>query len=153
MNPANNINDKMSNMEVIDLDSDNDQEKKLIVDPESLKKSKISCINFDCKSGQNMKIASTFACTYYGVNLKKKKRRFVCDECYEAPFVHQETMATALLEGRPIYECPFPDEAPNQISLSDSESDTEENKRKMINILSKFIVIQKKKKHIIIIII
>ncbi|KAF7994847.1 hypothetical protein HCN44_004319 [Aphidius gifuensis] len=118
------------NLEIIDLGSDS--EDKNSTDKQTSINHTMSCINFNCKSGVNMKIASTFACSYYGVNTTKKKRRFICEKCYEAPLVHQETLAVALLERKPMFECPFPDESTTHINLSDSDSDSEDSKNDFI---------------------
>lgn len=117
-------------LEIIDLGSDS--EDKNSSDKQNPINYKMSCINFNCKSGVNMKIASSFACSYYGVNTTKKKRRFICEKCYEAPLSHQETLAVALLERKPMFECPFPDESANHINLSDSDSDSEGSQSKFI---------------------
>lgn len=74
-------------MEVIEVMSDDEKTNK--------KKSKScnsDCINFKCKSGVNLKPASSFACAYYGITKEKKqkKRRVICQECFYLALQHQQ---------------------------------------------------------------
>lgn len=76
-------------MEVIELVSDEDQS------DEGAKKNKpkaisSNCINFKCQSGIDMKLAPSFACAYFGVTDKKKKKREICKECFGTALQHQQ---------------------------------------------------------------
>lgn len=76
-------------MEIIELMSDEDEKS------EKKTKSKAcnsNCINFKCCSGINMKTAPSFACAFYGVSLEKKKKRIICQECFDAALVHQRVI-------------------------------------------------------------
>lgn len=81
---------QVQNMEIIDLMSDED-----LSDGNAKKdKSKTcnsNCINFKCHSGVNMKLAPSFACAFYGITeKKKKKKRVICKECFDAALEHQK---------------------------------------------------------------
>lgn len=83
-------------MEVIELMSDEDPSE------ESGKKDKsktcnTNCINFKCRSGVNMKPAPSFACSYYGITAekRKKKKRIICKECFDAALEHQKVYSLA----------------------------------------------------------
>ncbi|XP_034935600.1 histone-lysine N-methyltransferase eggless [Chelonus insularis] len=105
--------------EVIELDSDDETKKTA---PKKISK---TCINFKCSSGVNMKIAPIFTCFYYGVNTAKKKRRYICQKCFEDAITHQEELAQALYEKKPLLKCEFPDHT-MEVEISDSdESDYE----------------------------
>lgn len=65
----------------------------LLSDDEDIPKSKSSnaeCVNFKCSSGIDMGPAPIFACLYYGANLKKKKKRVICAQCFEVANQHQQ---------------------------------------------------------------
>ncbi|XP_032664339.1 histone-lysine N-methyltransferase SETDB1 [Odontomachus brunneus] len=114
-------------MEIIELVSDEDQS------DEGAKKSKpkafsSNCINFKCKSGIAMKPAPSFACAYFGVTDKKKKKREICRECFGTALKHQQQLVKAFLESKPLLNCDFPDHT-MEVEISDSdESDSEEKK-------------------------
>ncbi|XP_015115678.1 histone-lysine N-methyltransferase eggless [Diachasma alloeum] len=108
-------------MEVINLDSD-DEEKRKLQDQKTSKK--FVCINLKCESGVNMKTASSFACSYYGLNQAKKKKRYICDKCHVVAIEHQEMLAEAFFKREPLLKCELPDNT-MQIDLSDSDSDGE----------------------------
>lgn len=77
--------------EIIELMSDEDEESA------SKTKSKgcnSNCVNFKCRSGVNMKIAPSFACAFYGVSLEKKKKRLICQECFDVALQHQKVILT-----------------------------------------------------------
>lgn len=50
----------------------------------------ITCINFQCSSGVDMRLAPSFACAFYGVNAEKKKERMICEKCFNAALEHQK---------------------------------------------------------------
>jgi len=82
-------------MEVIELMSDDEENSK------EGYKSKVynNCINFQCRSGVNMKPASSFACAYYGViEKKKKKKRMICKECFYIALQHQKVTLINILK-------------------------------------------------------
>ncbi|KAJ8687450.1 hypothetical protein QAD02_023244 [Eretmocerus hayati] len=110
--------------EIINLDSDDDEV--LIEEKEKKKKScNANCINFKCSSGVDMRLAPTFACSYYGVNMTKKKKRFICRICLDIALDHQEQLINALTNHKPILKCEFPDHT-MEVEISDSdESDAE----------------------------
>ncbi|CAG5104386.1 Similar to egg: Histone-lysine N-methyltransferase eggless (Drosophila melanogaster) [Cotesia congregata] len=114
-------------MEVIDLESD-DESSTATEDKSPQKVAKtptVTCINFKCSSGVSMKIAPTFACSYYGVNMVKKKKRFICEKCLKAAIEHQELLVDAMLNKKPLLQCEFPDHT-MEVEISDSdESDSE----------------------------
>lgn len=114
-------------MEVIDLESD-DESSNATEDksPQKVVKTPtVTCINFKCSSGVSMKIAPTFACSYFGVNMVKKKKRFICEKCLEAAIEHQELLVDAMLNKKPLLQCEFPDHT-MEVEISDSdESDSE----------------------------
>jgi len=75
--------------EVIELMSDEDEKNTRKT------KSKVcnsNCVNFKCRSGINMKVAPSFACAFYGVSLEKKKKRIICQECFDAALQHQKVI-------------------------------------------------------------
>jgi len=77
------------NTEVIELMSDEDEKNTRKI------KSKVynsNCVNFECRSGINMKVAPSFACAFYGVSLEKKKKRIICKECFDAALQHQKVI-------------------------------------------------------------
>ena len=78
--------------EIIELisDEETDNEKR---NEKKLKTCNTNCINFRCTSGVYMKTAPTFACTFYGVNLaKKKKKRLICELCLNDALQHQQVI-------------------------------------------------------------
>ena len=75
--------------EIIELISDDDSENEKKND-KKLKTCNTNCINFQCTSGLNMKTATTFACTFYGVNITKKKKRIICEQCLNIAIEHQQ---------------------------------------------------------------
>ncbi|XP_017890661.1 histone-lysine N-methyltransferase eggless [Ceratina calcarata] len=115
-------------MEVIELVSDDE------ASVEKTKKNKdplacnVNCINFQCSSGVDMKLASSFACVFYGVNMKKKKKRMICTECFNAALEHQKQLVAAFLDHKPLLKCNFPDRT-NEVEISDSD-DSDDEKRK-----------------------
>lgn len=78
---------KVQEAEIIDLDSDDDDGKK--EDKDKKKHANISCINFKCSSGVDMKPATAFACSFYGVNTTKQKKRYICKICLDTFLDHQ----------------------------------------------------------------
>lgn len=79
-------------MEVIELVSDEDQS------DDGAKNNKpkgynSNCINFKCQSGIGMNLAPSFACAYYGVTDRKKKKREICKECFDIALQHQQVCA------------------------------------------------------------
>jgi len=76
------------NMEIIELMSDEDENTEK---PKS-KACNSNCVNFKCRSGINMMVASSFACAFYGVSIEKKKKRVICKECFEAALQHQRVI-------------------------------------------------------------
>ncbi|XP_014205106.1 histone-lysine N-methyltransferase eggless [Copidosoma floridanum] len=105
---------------VIDLDSDDDQSEK-----GKKKPCNTNCINFKCSSGVDMRPTTSFACSFYGVNMQKKKKRFICKACLDAALDHQEQLVDALIGHKPLLQCDFPDHT-MEVEISDSdESDSE----------------------------
>lgn len=49
-----------------------------------------NCVNFECSSGVDMKLAPSFACAFYGVNTEKKKERMICTKCFIVALEHQK---------------------------------------------------------------
>ena len=86
---------KAQETEVINLDSDDDD---VTTKNKSKKKTcNSNCINFKCTSGLNMRPAPSFACSFYGVNMAKKKKRHICESCLENALNHQEVINKAYL--------------------------------------------------------
>lgn len=78
-------------MEVIELVSDDEAlEGNTKKENRSSKICNTNCINFQCSSGFNMKLAPSFACAFYGVNTEKKKMRMICKQCFNAALEHQK---------------------------------------------------------------
>lgn len=75
--------------EIIDLDSDEDVKDK---DKEKKKSGNVNCINFKCSSGKDMRPAPSFACSFYAVNMTKKKKRFICQICLDDALDHQDVI-------------------------------------------------------------
>ncbi|XP_008556889.1 histone-lysine N-methyltransferase SETDB1 [Microplitis demolitor] len=121
--------DNVKKMEVIDLESEDESSNaKEDKDPQKVsKKLVVTCINFKCPSGVNMKTAPSFACSYYGVNMAKKKKRFICEKCLEAAIAHQEVLVNALLNKKPLLKCEFPDHT-MEVEISDSDESGSEMK-------------------------
>lgn len=110
--------------EVIELISDEETEdsKK---DDKQKKTCNANCINFQCNSGVNMKIAPTFACTFFGANTAKKKKRLICEKCLNDSIQHQQVLVNSFLDRKPLLKCEFPDHT-MEVEISDSDdSDTE----------------------------
>lgn len=85
------VNKKMAqaDAEIIELISDDDSEDEKKND-KKLKTCNSNCINFQCTSGMSMKTAPTFACTFYGANTSKKKKRIICEQCLNIAIEHQQ---------------------------------------------------------------
>lgn len=110
--------------EIIELISDEETENDKRND-KKLKTCNVNCINFQCTSGVNMKIAPTFACTFYGVNTAKKKKRLICEKCLNDSIEHQQILVNSFLDRKPLLKCEFPDHT-MEVEISDSDdSDTE----------------------------
>ncbi|XP_012530724.1 histone-lysine N-methyltransferase eggless isoform X2 [Monomorium pharaonis] len=118
-----------SSMEVIELMSDEDEKSSRKA------KSKVynsNCVNFKCTSGINMKVAPSFACAFYGVSLEKKKKRIICQECFDAALEHQKELVKAFVENKSIIDCNFPDHT-MEVEISDSDDSDEEKKKEPDN--------------------
>lgn len=131
--------DNVKKMEVIDLESEDESSNaKEDKDPQKVsKKLVVTCINFKCPSGVNMKTAPSFACSYYGVNMAKKKKRFICEKCLEAAIAHQEVLVNALLNKKPLLKCEFPDHT-MEVEISDSDESGSEMKDSSCGSLNTF---------------
>lgn len=116
-------------MEVIEIVSDEEVLEKNIKNSKTSKVYNSNCINFKCCSGKDMKPAPSFACSYYGVNIeKKKKQRVICKQCFDIALNHQKQLVEAFLDQKPLLECNFPDHT-MEVEISDSdESDNEKKK-------------------------
>ncbi|XP_011495749.1 PREDICTED: histone-lysine N-methyltransferase eggless [Ceratosolen solmsi marchali] len=124
---------KPQQAEVIQLDSDDDVA--MNTKDKDKKKGIANCINFKCSSGVDMRPAPSFTCSFFGVNMMKKKKRFICKVCLDIALDHQEQLVTALLEHKPLLQCDFPDHT-MEVEISDSdESDRESNVIDDIDIL------------------
>lgn len=77
---------KPKEAEIIDLDSDDENEKN---NKEKKKPTNINCINFKCSSGVDMRPATSFACSFFGVNTTKQKKRYICKICLDIFLDHQ----------------------------------------------------------------
>lgn len=78
-------------MEVIELVSDDEAlEDNTKKESRTSKICNTNCINFQCSSGFDMKLAPSFACAFYGVNTEKKKMRMICRQCFNAALEHQK---------------------------------------------------------------
>lgn len=78
-------------MEVIELVSDDEAlEDNTKKENRTSKICNTNCINFQCSSGFDMKLAPSFACAFYGVNTEKKKMRMICRQCFNAALEHQK---------------------------------------------------------------
>lgn len=77
-------------MEVIELVSDEEATEDNTKENKSPKIYNSTCINFQCSSGLDMKVAPSFACAFYGVNTEKKKKRMICKKCFTASLDHQK---------------------------------------------------------------
>ena len=77
-------------MEIIELVSDDEVSKDNTKRNRSSKIGNTNCINFQCSSGVDMKLAPSFACAFYGVNTEKKKERMICTKCFNAALEHQK---------------------------------------------------------------
>ncbi|XP_039301848.1 histone-lysine N-methyltransferase eggless isoform X2 [Solenopsis invicta] len=116
-------------MEVIELMSDEDEKN------DGKIKSKVcnsNCVNFKCSSGINMKLAPSFACSFYGVSLEKKKKRMICEECFNTALKHQKQLVKAFVEQKPLLDCNFPDHT-MEVEISDSDESDDEKKREPDN--------------------
>ncbi|XP_024937729.1 histone-lysine N-methyltransferase eggless isoform X2 [Cephus cinctus] len=123
---------ELKGTEVIELDSD---EGEIQIRNENLKRKDIApchgnCINFVCTSGLNMKIAPSFACAYYGVNRCKKKKRLICEKCFEDSITHQQQLVSALIAKKPLLQCDFPDHT-MEVEISDSDDSDDERSKVM----------------------
>jgi hypothetical protein len=85
---------KSQQAEIIDLDSEDDVANSKDKDK---KKGIANCINFKCSSGVDMKPAPSFTCSFFGVNMMKKKKRFICKVCLDIALDHQEVLYKFLL--------------------------------------------------------
>lgn len=113
-------------MEIIELVSDEEQPPTKSKKNKSSKTCNNNCINFKCKSGLNMRLAPSFACIFYGSASSKKKKRLICDVCFDVALRHQEDLVDCLVNRKPILECDFPDHT-MEVEISDSDdSDHEE---------------------------
>ncbi|XP_001603698.1 histone-lysine N-methyltransferase SETDB1 [Nasonia vitripennis] len=117
--------------EVIDLDSDEDVKDVKDV-KERRKPGNVNCINFKCTSGESMKPAPSFACSFYSVNMTKKKKRFICQVCLDDALDHQDILVTAVLEHKPLLQCEFPDHT-MEVEISDSDESDNETKNDQDN--------------------
>jgi histone-lysine N-methyltransferase SETDB1 len=77
------------NTEIIELMSDEELPDRNVKRTKS-KVCNSNCINFKCCSGIDMKLAPSFACAFYGVIDKKKKKRVICKQCFNAALQHQK---------------------------------------------------------------
>ncbi|XP_011866930.1 PREDICTED: histone-lysine N-methyltransferase SETDB1 [Vollenhovia emeryi] len=113
----------MAQAEIIELMSDEDEE--------SGKKGNAcnsNCINFKCRSGVNMNVAPSFACAFYGASLgKKRKKRVICEECFNVALQHQKLLVQAFVKNTSLLECPFPDHT-MEVEISDSDDSDGEKK-------------------------
>ncbi|KAK0175942.1 hypothetical protein PV328_000131 [Microctonus aethiopoides] len=115
-------------MEIIELDCEEDMSTRKSKNADrNSKKIMSTCINFKCISGIDMKKAPSFACAYYGVNSVKKKKRFICQKCFDAAIEHQEMLASALFRKEPLLNCEFPDHT-MEVEISDSDDSNENTK-------------------------
>ncbi|EZA49535.1 hypothetical protein DMN91_006300 [Ooceraea biroi] len=87
-----------------------------------------NCVNFKCCSGVGMKLAPSFACAFYGVVDKKKKKRLICKQCFDVALRHQKQLVNAFLENKSLLECDFPDRT-MEVEISDSDESDEEKRR------------------------
>ncbi|KAL6259594.1 hypothetical protein P5V15_009511 [Pogonomyrmex californicus] len=112
-------------MEIIELMSDEEETVKKT-------KSKVcnsNCVNFKCSSGVDMRLAPSFACAFYGVSLeKKKKKRVICKECFDAALKHQRQLVTAFTQNKSLLDCHFPDHT-MEVEISDSDESDDEKKK------------------------
>ncbi|XP_043284861.1 histone-lysine N-methyltransferase eggless [Venturia canescens] len=115
-------------LEIIDLDSDEGSSSTTKNNKPA--KTCSNCINFKCSSGLDLKTAPSFACAYYGINLAKKRKRLICQKCFDKAMEHQEKLATALHNKTPILKCEFPDHT-MEVEISDSEESDEEKKESL----------------------
>ncbi|OAD54674.1 Histone-lysine N-methyltransferase eggless [Eufriesea mexicana] len=115
-------------MEVIELVSDDEISEDNTKGNKSSKICNTNCINFQCSSGVDMKLAPSFACAFYGVNTEKKKERMICRKCFNAALEHQKQLVTAFVDHKPLLKCEFPDHT-MEVEISDSDDSDDEKKK------------------------
>ncbi|XP_076163343.1 SET domain bifurcated histone lysine methyltransferase eggless [Ptiloglossa arizonensis] len=115
-------------MEVIELVSDEEATEDNTKENKSPKIYNSTCINFQCSSGLDMKVAPSFACAFYGVNTEKKKKRMICKKCFTASLDHQKQLVTAFVDHKPLLKCEFPDHT-MEVEISDSDDSDDERKK------------------------
>ncbi|KYM98922.1 PREDICTED: histone-lysine N-methyltransferase SETDB1 [Cyphomyrmex costatus] len=111
--------------EVIELMSDEDEKKTRKTKSKGYNS---NCVNFKCRSGVNMKVAPSFACAFYGVLIEKKKKRIICQECFDVALQHQKQLVRAFIENRSLLDCDFPDHT-MEVEISDSDDSDDEKKK------------------------
>ncbi|XP_068979687.1 histone-lysine N-methyltransferase eggless [Bombus flavifrons] len=87
-----------------------------------------NCVNFECSSGVDMKLAPSFACAFYGVNTEKKKQRMICTKCFIVALEHQKQLVAAFVDRKPLLKCEFPDRT-MEVEISDSDDSDDEKKK------------------------
>ncbi|XP_012288677.1 histone-lysine N-methyltransferase eggless [Orussus abietinus] len=139
-NLENPIMAQVQETDVIELGSD-EEIKKAKKKDKSSKPCHSNCINFECRSGVDMVMAPSFACAFYGVNTAKKKKRLICQTCFNNALEHQQKLVTAFLDRKPLLQCPYPDHT-MKVEISDSdESDNEKNENDQENYVSENILL------------
>ncbi|XP_050588559.1 histone-lysine N-methyltransferase eggless isoform X2 [Bombus affinis] len=87
-----------------------------------------NCVNFECSSGVDMKLAPSFACAFYGVNTEKKKKRMICTKCFIVALEHQKQLVAAFIDRKPLLKCEFPDRT-MEVEISDTDDSDDEKKK------------------------
>ncbi|XP_022904964.2 histone-lysine N-methyltransferase eggless [Onthophagus taurus] len=85
------------------------------------------CLNYACRSGENMIKPPSFCLSYYRVKTKLSKKQQICVECYNEAVQHYDTLAQAVFSGVAIcsIETPYKNDV-FEILDSDSDSGGEE---------------------------
>ncbi|KAL0130171.1 hypothetical protein PUN28_002046 [Cardiocondyla obscurior] len=116
-----------NNLEIIELLSDDDEKSTKKIKSERCNN---KCVNFDCRSGVNMKVAPSFACAFYNVSLEKKKKRIICKECFEKALEQQKQLVYSFVHNQSLVDGYFPDNT-IKVELSDSDDSDEEKKKEL----------------------
>lgn len=65
------------------------------------------CINYACKSGNDMIVAPKLCLSYYRVK-QHKRTCFVCKDCYNSAMMFYDNMADCLISGKELAEIDIP---------------------------------------------
>ncbi|XP_071440737.1 histone-lysine N-methyltransferase eggless [Hetaerina americana] len=97
------------------------------IDMKAAKKGEFLCCNSYCNSkSSSFTIAPKVVTTYFQLHAGKRKQ-YVCDHCLQEYVEHTKNMAIWILEKKPLFKFPLPEQKETVVIDSDDEESDDEN--------------------------